>query len=135
MQNGKLEIVNCKNYGSVLQDDSITNGGICGYGLGELESTNGSYNTIIIKDSWTKYGNIIAGFALYNDTSSDAFSKNNNNVYTKLIIDKTYSRQKVPVVASFSDYNNSATATYIKESGKKVNLISHPTYISHRYDS
>ena len=47
-QNGKLELIKCKNYGTVLKDNN--NGGICGPNLGNVDyANNGSYNTIVLK--------------------------------------------------------------------------------------
>jgi len=131
--NAKLEIIKCKNYGSVLQNDN-DNGGICGPKLGLVEYTNGAYNTILLKNCWTKYGNLVSTNTLQNDTLLTNFGKNNNNVYTKLTIEQSYTREKVPLVAGFGSNTNTVSAIYLKESGKKVNLLNYTTFISHKYE-
>jgi hypothetical protein len=127
--NNKLSINNCVNNGAVTSKTGA--GGIAGAQLGKVDLTNGVYATIRIIDCKTVSGNIIGSDALMNNTDVADFGKDNNDVYTKLYIANTYTKNKAPLISSFANNINSVTATYTKLNGEHVNLIAHPTYTSH----
>lgn len=131
MKNLTCEIKNCINKGTIIQNASntIESTGICAANLGYVDKTNGSYSKITIEDCYTKYGNVLGKNTLFNDTISNQ-DRLTDNVWTELIMKNTSTHANVPLVLGFAAAQNlvGVSATYIKENGKKVNLLKNPTY-------
>lgn len=132
--NTNLLISKCVNKGTVTPN--INAGGICGSYLGEVHDQNSSESaTILLEHCETRSGNLIGSNALQNDTPFP--------VPTKLIIKECYTHDKVPLIYGGA-FDNTYTTTdprlvpdtrsakYIKKSGKSVNLLKHPTYVSRK---
>jgi hypothetical protein len=138
--NIKIELYNCINRGK-LSENAINNGagGISGSYLGNahvyiLDHVSNSA-LIKITKCRTKYGNLIGNNCLFNyyyDNNLDT----NIPVPNRLVIKESYTDAKVPLVLGFILHEDAVpkdtrTAVYIKKSGKEVNLLHHPDYISH----
>ena len=125
--NIKARIYNCLNKGDVL---GTNNAGIVASYLGYVGYTNGSYVTVEINKCKTNTGNVIGQGIMENaifQPSVGIFVPN------KLIIKRTYSGEKVPLIISFATQilNDTDKAIYVKRNDTIVNLLTHPTYISY----
>lgn len=126
--NGEHKIYNCKNKGKIINTNG---GGIAGSNFGSSYQ-DGLSNILTIDKCKTRYGNLIGSNVLYNSSYYDEFPV---PVPNKLIIKDSYTRNDMALVLSFADHNNifpedTRSAYYIKENGKKINLLKHPEYSS-----
>lgn len=125
--NMEIRIFHCFNKGSVTA--SMSAGGICGSDLGYVDYQNGESTTIKIEKSQTYSGSLIGPNVIYNNLSSP--------VPTRLIIKESYTHDSLPLIddtttpiPDSSCSFDTRTAVYIKKNGKKINLITHPTYVA-----
>ena len=124
-----IEIKDCVNYGS-LQSDSA---GICSTGCGyfDVSISNDEYfkytlkagSVIVFKNCYTHNGSLL-GF--YTGSYVATNYSNVKNEGSEILIKDSFTKDKVPLVDSFTNENVSKI-TYIKGS-KKINLLKNQKY-------